>query len=623
MFKKLISIGTSLFIAAGLTIAGVALPAAADYSDGTQPTSDSVTPPAPLAAPVAAAAPAACDPYAKFTYTYFPSAGAGHTANSGTVTITGNGDPCTPLFVTAASWTFDGPTASPQHISQLNKYTFDKLGTFPFSAPVNCGQGDIYASWDGYVVPPIADNGVLHPPASWEQGHFLHDVLAGAGPNPTYVVQTSDGTLNGMALCVIQPALPVASVITNCMYLGSLALPANTASVHYQLTNGNGTSGLNTVTATAQPGYLFPFTLSPDWTLVTTGHVWTKTFDLGQFPSNCALAGDPLHSDQMCVSGALVPATITVALTTGLKYTITGPATGGGNGPTVTVTTAVTTVAPGTYIVSVSALAGFTLTGAGAWPITIVILPPVNCVLWDATANVATIPGTCDFAGSINAIATSIVNATWRDATTHVALASLPHVAGTTYTVEAVATAGHAFAGGLLIKPITYTIQPLMTGPDCDETTLPAAEVNAYATNQGCSVGRVTTGSVSVVFPLAQEADVLYTLDGTTPIPFGAADLVTLAVSPGVHTVTATPNGPDGIFAAVGSVGVQNPTTGVVTFSFTVTRFIGTCGDLKTLAFTGRDLDVAGISLAGGGVGLVGIGIVFVFLRRNYGSASK
>jgi hypothetical protein len=544
LFKKLVSLGTSVFIAVGLTIAGAALPAIAEDPAYVQ---DDVVDPSPppttdvqddvVQEDVADPSPspsATCDPDAQYSYAYFASDGPGHTANSGSITITGNAQPCQPLYVTAASWTFDGSTASPQHMDKLNKYTFDQLGTFSFTAPVNCGQGDIYASWTHYIVPPVGDLGVLHPPAAWEQGNFLHDVLAGKGPNPTFVVQTDNGGLNGNATCVIVPTLPTASPITNCFYTGNISMPADTATVHYVRTSGNGTSGINVVTATAQPGYAFPFVAAAGWTVVTSGHVWTKTLNLGNFGPYCAIPGDPSHSDQVCTGGTMFPGTITVGLETGLAYTLTGPATAGDAGPTVPVTTAVTDVAPGTYIIQVSALSGYTLTGAGAWPLTVEIL-----------------------------------------------------------------------------------------AVDCDQVTLPAAEVNAFSTDQGCSVGKVTTGSVSVLFPLAQEADVQYTLDSTIPVPFAGTDLVTLAVSPGAHTVTATPIGVDGIFAAFGSVGVQNPVTGVVTFSLTVNRFIGTCGNLTTLAFTGRDMSGSGPALAGGGVVLLGFGILFLFMRRNSNTVSE
>jgi hypothetical protein len=624
MFKKFASIGTALLIAVGVTMAGAALPAAAEYADDSQQTQETPASTAPPADPSLSVAsvdstpPATCDPDAKFSYNYFSSTAAGHTANSGTVTITGIANPCKTLYVTAASWTFDGSTASPQHIDQLNKYAFNTLGTFPFTAPVNCGQGDIYASWDTYIVPPAVDLGVLHPPAPWEQGHFLHDVLAG-GPTPTYVVQTSDGTLAGMATCVIQPTLPTAASVKGCDYDGSLKIPADTAKVHYVRSAGNGTTGINTVTATAQPGYVFPFVPSPGWTVVTSGHVWSSTFNLGSYPADCARPGDPAHSNQSCVNGALVSGTITVLLNPGLQYTITGPADGAGDGPTHVVTSAVTPVVPGSYIVRVQALPGFTLSGAGSWPFLVVVEPPVNCELWDASANVATVSGTCDEAGSINPLTSSIVNATWRDAVTHVAIPTLQQVPGTTYNVEAVANAGHSFPGGLLTKPISYTIDDVSTAPDCDQVTLPAAEVNAFATNQSCHVGVISTGSVTVVFPLAQETDVLYVLDGTTPIPFTTTDLVTLAVSPGAHTVTASPTGPDGIFPAVGSAGVQDPGTGVVTFSLTVSAFVGTCSDLETLALAhaGRDFDGAGVALVGAGSLFFGLGLMIVFMRRR------
>jgi hypothetical protein len=537
LFKKLISLGTSVLIAVGLTVAGAALPAIAEDPSGGQddvvaqtppPTTDDQyddTTPSPAPTPT-------CDANAQYSYTYFATDGPGHTANSGAITITGTAQPCQTLYVTATSWTFDGSTASPQHLDKLNKYTLDQLGTFPFTAPVNCGQGDIYASWTGYILPPDADQGVLHPPAAWEQGNFLHNVLAGMGPNPTYVVQTDNGSLGGNATCVILPSLPIASPISNCN-VGSISIPADTANVHYVRTSGNGTSGINVVTATAQSGFAFPFVAAAGWTVVTSGHVWTKTLNLGSFGAYCAIPVAPSHTDRICgVPGA--PGTITVGLQPGLAYTITGPATGGGSGPTVPITTAVTTVAPGTYVLQVSAVSGFTLAGAGAWPITVVIL-----------------------------------------------------------------------------------------GEDCDQETLPAAEVNAFSTNQSCSAGNVMSGSVSVLFPLAQEADVQYTLDSATPVPFAGTDLVTLAVSPGAHTITATPLGVDGIFAAFGSVGVQNPVTGVVTFSFTVNPFTGTCGSLMTLAFTGRDMSSNGPALAGGGVVLLGFGILFLLMRRNSRTASE
>jgi len=129
------------------------------------------------------------------SYTYDP-----HT-NSGVITVeapkrgeinrttTARPQPdtlCEPLYVTATSWTYTGPTKWPQARDVVNELpAITTVGEYEFGAPVSCGQGDIYASREPVPYPSEVLNGRNDP----FDEQFLSDLFD--GPR-TYVSEKTD-----------------------------------------------------------------------------------------------------------------------------------------------------------------------------------------------------------------------------------------------------------------------------------------------------------------------------------------------------------------------------------------------------------------------------------------------
>ncbi len=183
------------------------------------------------------------------SYTY------SNTQNLGIVTVAadpnfpGVTELCKPFWVTAVSWTFlDDDTVWPQALDKVQYLDLiHAVGTYPYSAPVTCGQGDIYAAWfdanlpnSGQPIPPAQLNGPNDP---WAE-HFLHD-MGFTGPAPTYMQ-------NKPGCNVVTPVEPEVTVIDECGTYGQV-VPADTEGVLYTVT-GNGGVGEYKVVATAKDG---------------------------------------------------------------------------------------------------------------------------------------------------------------------------------------------------------------------------------------------------------------------------------------------------------------------------------------------------------------------------------
>ena len=118
-----------------------------------------------------------CVDSGQFTHTY-------NGTNAGTVTLTTEDDKplCSPFYVRAAAWTYDGAGDWPQTLKGSNLYEIDEPGDFTYVAPtVTCGQYDIYAGWGENSV-DIPDH--LTGPNNPYEPEFLHDYSK--GPKPTY-----------------------------------------------------------------------------------------------------------------------------------------------------------------------------------------------------------------------------------------------------------------------------------------------------------------------------------------------------------------------------------------------------------------------------------------------------
>ncbi len=203
------------------------------------------------------ATPPVCIPTSAVSYTYDPA------TNSGVVTVAdvanSTGELCKGFWVTATSWKYTTNATWPQVrdvVQKLPKITTP--GQYPYVAAITCGQGDIYASFTAQPDPTPTLIGPNNPfPET-----FLHS-MGFTGPKPTYTQQPVS--------CNDAPVtVPTASAITECGTDGSIFVPADTDKIDYTLT-GNGTTGVNVVTAVAKSPYTLKNYPAGGW-----------SFDLGQ-----------------------------------------------------------------------------------------------------------------------------------------------------------------------------------------------------------------------------------------------------------------------------------------------------------------------------------------------------
>jgi hypothetical protein len=189
------------------------------------------------AAPVAQ-----CIPDSAVSYTYAPG------TNSGVVTVANppgsTGVLCKPLYLTATSWKYKQNATWGQTLDQVNTVGITTPGSYPYSAAVSCGQGDIYASRTAFIVPTPELTG----PQPWEK--FLSGLgFATSTPGNTYTQQPSN------CYGLVVPVAPALSTATACGVYGTVT-PAVTDGVLYT-TVFTKSSGDYTVTATPTAGHHF------------------------------------------------------------------------------------------------------------------------------------------------------------------------------------------------------------------------------------------------------------------------------------------------------------------------------------------------------------------------------
>ena len=242
---------TGAYSVTATAVAGHTFPGGALTQTFTGTLAPKLSPTDPACAP-----PAVCIPRSAVSYTYDPS------TNSGVITVSNvpnsTGQLCQGFWVTATSWKYTTNSLWPQVLDVVQKLPkITTPGTYPYAAAVTCGQGDIYASFAGEITPTATLSG----PAGWET--FLHG-MGFTGPNPTWVQQSPS--------CNEAPvAVPTATKITQCGTYGSVLVPEDTDKIDYTLT-GNGTTGINVVTAVAKAPYVLKNYPKDGW-----------TFDLGQY----------------------------------------------------------------------------------------------------------------------------------------------------------------------------------------------------------------------------------------------------------------------------------------------------------------------------------------------------
>ena len=232
-----------------------------------------------------------CLPASAVSYTYYnlSNDSVANPANSGLITVTAregySSELCDPFWVVAASWNYSSSTSIwPQTLRSTDpagdhaEGYIDSVGTYFFHAPVECGQGDVYASFAGmpYVGPE------LFGPSNPFKETFLHG-MGFTGPRPTY--------LNTAPGCnVANPIAPTATPIAECGTYGSIdvsdvANPYVGYTVYRGAADESGsvagletvavseaTEGVFTVVATALNGFIFAPGTERQW-----------EFDLGEY----------------------------------------------------------------------------------------------------------------------------------------------------------------------------------------------------------------------------------------------------------------------------------------------------------------------------------------------------
>jgi hypothetical protein len=230
------------------------------------------------------------------SYTYDP------VTNSGVITVkaTQYSDTlCNGFWVTATAWKYTTTGVWPQVLDGYREANggveITKAGSYPYGIQPTCGQGDIYASSGSPVPTPTS---ALNGPNTPYTEHFLHD-MGFSGPTPTYVQQPT-GSCNVLDRDLVAPSV---TPITACGIHGSISWTDQPGKVSYALTKGDGTSGLNQVTATA----ISPWVFDDD----TTVHVYS--IDLGTY-TDCVNPG-VTSSVGACTAHGDDPSTETVTFT--------------------------------------------------------------------------------------------------------------------------------------------------------------------------------------------------------------------------------------------------------------------------------------------------------------------
>ncbi|MCS0498363.1 hypothetical protein [Protaetiibacter mangrovi] len=160
------------------------------------------------------APPPSCIPKSAVSYTYDPA------TNSGVITVAAparsTGVLCSPFWVTATSWKYLGTSTWIQKLDQVQKLgQISTPGTYPYSAPVTCGQGDIYASFHGDAA-TLDPTPYLYGPDNPFDEHFLHE-MGFSGPKPSYMT-----TQTGCNEVTAEPS----STPPTCTGDGQFTLPA-------------------------------------------------------------------------------------------------------------------------------------------------------------------------------------------------------------------------------------------------------------------------------------------------------------------------------------------------------------------------------------------------------------
>jgi hypothetical protein len=249
------------------------------------------------------------------------------------------------------------------------------------------------------------------------------------------------------------------------------------------------------------------------------------------------VSGSASATDQTCLSGTLVNGVITVVITQGVVYSITGPS---GSVAFDAVTGATGALAPGAYTVTVSAASGYTLDSATSIPLTIAAYagdcaPPPVAVTGAASATDQVCTEGQLVGGVITVVVTEGVSYSITGQSGSVAFDAVTGKTGAlppgSYTVSVTAQSGYALSGP---SSILLTIAPFDGGCGVEAEVAPVAAV----TDQTCQSVDKVFELVGGVITVGNGPGIDYTITGPSGIvAFNATTRQTAELPPGTYTV--------------------------------------------------------------------------------------
>ncbi len=411
--------------------------------------------------------PPPCIPDEFITYTY------NNTNNTGVVTVTqpaGYDDQlCKPLYVTAAAWAFDKvDNVWTQTLVVANRINggvpITEVGTYPYGAPVGCGQGDIYASRTDFPRPSpllLAPNKPAWPvgvtPWTFTE-KFLHS-MGFVGPNPTYM-QTRPGCN------ALEPVAPTVTAIDECGEYGSIVLATGDPNVSYLVKGADGTvipaeeatEGTYTVMAIAAFPYILKNYPVGGWSVdLKTAYDCPVTPAATPAPENCLLGNGSIYFEP--VAGIA-------------SYAVVGREGTFAPGETLS------NLDAGTYTITAVPQAGYELVD-GTTPFEVTVeSTSVDCAL--ATATVVEDPASCFSGSTLNESKFTVSDGvTWQ-------VVDAGETSGS-FEVVFLAPAGALFDNGLPRITISGELDPVLPDEDC---VFPVTNVLLAFTAPTCELGQ-------------------------------------------------------------------------------------------------------------------------------------
>jgi hypothetical protein len=452
-------------------------------------------------------------------------------------------------------------------------------------------------------VTPATTTGVTYTvsPAGVTSGQYTVTATANTG---YYFAQDAtkewSGNLGVQTDCVtpVKPAVTdaVCDVATGTLTSGTITIPATTG-VSYVLDGFTATTGEHkvrpgnhTVSALAVNGYTLEGDDSWTLTVVAAGDCFTPVTPAAATPSaeTCVYA-----------TGALTSGYITIPVAEHVTFTVDGGSYDAGNHD----------FAKGDHTVIVIADAGYVLVGSASYVVTIesageclTPVTPTDPSAQDQVCDLESLDGGVTD-GYITIGDTEFVDYTIDG---HPAVAGQNVVDPGEHVVVATAKDGYRLDPQSETS-WTWTVT-VAAADNCDfnPPTLAEFEASASATNQLCTAGSTTSGFISVVFPEVIPADA----PSAVRYFIGDQELTAAntAVAPGTYTVTAVPRDP------------ADTIIGDNTWTLTVAAVGASCGELKTLAFTGVNGNLSGMIMLAMFLLIGGAGVYTstrVRLRKN------